>query len=202
VATNLLTNKWQIVMIILFSQIISSLGIRLQHLFQTNISNKNFECGIYLVHRIKKRISRYIRMEFCHSLVAGLLVYVAFKLLHIMYPLSFGVFAAFAAAIPYFGLFLGMLFPLIELIVRQGITFNLVFVVITFSTIVIVSHVLFDLDSTRPRLTIKTVLMFTILGAITSGIVGALLIVPLFSVVKIVWQSFDEMERTELDFYL
>jgi predicted PurR-regulated permease PerM len=193
-ATKLSTFNWIVILVLLISQslIISIHGFRLK-LFSW-IPNKSFEFVAALESKLTKRLFAYLYIELWHSLLTGILITVALKLLGFHSALSYGIFTAFAVMIPRWGVVLAISLPTIQSVTTTGIGIHIIGIFLAFATTTLISHALFDqtLQRLRPNLSFISQILSLLLAAIIAGLFGMLLIIPVISVFRIIWLMIDE----------
>jgi predicted PurR-regulated permease PerM len=163
------------------------------------IPNRSFEFVAALESILSKRLFAYFSIEFGHSLLTGILITVALKLLGFPFPLSYGVFAAFTVMIPTWGVILGVSLPVIETVFTTGTAAHLIGLALAFMATTLFCHALFDqaLRRSRPNFSLISQVLFPVLGAIIAGLPGMLLAIPVVSVLRLIWLSIDRVTICE-----
>ena len=187
--------NWQVVLLLLFSQIILKSSKHLRRELYLNIPNRHFEFLAALDSNISKKLFSYFRIEIAHSLLTGFLISIALTLLGFPFPISYGLFAALTAMIPRWGWFLGISLPVVESYVLTGTMVHLIGLAIAFATTVLLCHILFaqSLCSHRPKIPFIYYILFPIVGELVLGVWGLLLSIPFVSVFRLLWISIDDV---------
>jgi len=194
----LVTSKWKVVLVLLLSQILI-IGVNsLRRELLLKVPNKSFEFTAALFSSLSKNLFNYVRTEFGNSLLVGILITVALKLLGFTSPLTYGMFAALVIVIPRWGILLGMAFPVFE-IITTGNFINLIGVLLAFATTALFSHALFyqAFQRNRPKLSLFSQILVPAMGIMIAGLPGLLLAIPIVSVLRLIWLAINEVVLSE-----
>ena len=151
------------------------------------VPNKYFEMTLNVVHKIQKELVGYLRGWMLDSVVVGILNIIGFYIIGVKYAIMMGVIAGVANLIPYVGPFIGVL-PVFLLSVTQ--TGDLSFI----PPIAILTLVIQTIDNiiVQPLCFAKTVdmhpltvIVVLIVGNQFMGVLGMLLAIPLYTILKV-----------------
>jgi len=151
------------------------------------VPNKYFEMTLNVVHKIQKDLVGYLRGWLLDSLVVGVLNIIGFYILGVKYAILMGIIAGVANLIPYVGPFVGIV-PVMLISVTQTGDLSpipglaLLTIIIQAVDNIIVQPLCFAKTVDMHPLTVIVVL---IVGNQLMGVLGMLLAIPLYTVLKV-----------------
>lgn len=166
-------------------------GWRIKRAIIEAMPNRYFEISLILVHQITEQIGRYIRGQLIVSSIIGTLSILALTLLDIPYSFFIGVIAGLANMIPYFGPLLGFVLAAAVALFNTP-SFGVVLAVAgAFATIQLIDNVLVSpfIVSRSVELHPLAIIICILIGSALMGLWGALLAVPVASVLKVTFCS-------------
>jgi len=151
------------------------------------VPNKYFEMTLNVVHKIQKELVGYLRGWILDSVIVGIMNIVGFYVIGVKYAILLGVIAGFSNLIPYVGPFIGMI-PVLLISVTQTGDLSLL------PPIAIMTLVIQGIDNiiVQPLCFAKTVdmhpltvIIVLIVGNQLMGVLGMLLAIPLYTILKV-----------------
>ena len=153
------------------------------------LPNRYLESGVALIYNINKQTSGFIQAKLLEAGVLGLMVYVGLLMLGVKYALILSLFAAVMNLVPYVGIFIGAV-PGVAIALFYGETNTVVWYTVLVYTIaqladifLIIPLVLAKRISIHPMV----VVVLLILGFELMGVLGMILAVPFFSIIKAIF---------------
>ncbi len=151
------------------------------------VPNKYFEMTLNVVHKIQKDLVGYLRGWMLDSLIVGILNIIGFYVIGVKYAILLGMIAGISNLIPYVGPFVGII-PVFLISVTQTGDLSLI-PPIAFMTLLIQ---LIDNIIVQPLCFAKTVdmhpltvIIVLIVGNQLMGVLGMLLAIPLYTILKV-----------------
>jgi putative permease len=150
------------------------------------VPNKYFEMTLNVVSRIQKDLVGYLRGWIFDSVIVGILNIIGFYVIGVKYAILCGVIAGISNLIPYVGPFVGVI-PVLFISVTQTGDLSLV------PSIAIMTLVIQTIDNivVQPLCFAKTVdmhpltvIIVLIVGNQLMGVLGMLLAIPLYTILK------------------
>ena len=162
------------------------------HHLKTNlvkiIPNRYFEMSLNLIHKTDQQLGGYLRGQFFDAMIIGLLAIISLWILDVRYFIMIGIFAGLANMIPYVGPMAGAVAAIIVVLLNGGGTQQVALVAAAFAVIQLMDNVL-----VQPLVVAKNVdlhpliiIFAVIIGGQFFGILGMLLAVPVFAMIKVV----------------
>lgn len=152
---------------------------------------------VELIDRMGDTISAYIGGQAIECLFVGVFTAIGYTIIGMPYALLLGVMAGFANIIPYIGPYIG-LFPALIIAVTQS-TQMIVFVIIV---VLIVQQI--DGNFVYPNVIGKslnihplTIIILLLVAGNIAGLLGMILGIPLYAVVKVLVQYFYDIKRLQ-----
>jgi predicted PurR-regulated permease PerM len=151
------------------------------------VPNKYFEMTLNVVDKIQKDLIGYLRGWILDSVIVGIINIVGYYIIGVNYPILLGVVAGISNLIPYVGPFVGVV-PAILVSMTQTGDLSLVTPILLFLLIVqtidniIVQPLCFSKTVDMHPLTVIVVL---IVGNQLLGVLGMLLAIPVYTVLKV-----------------
>lgn len=151
------------------------------------VPNKYFEMTLNVVHKIQKELVGYLRGWMLDSVIVGIMNIVGFYVIGVKYAILLGVIAGLANLIPYVGPFVGVI-PVFLVSVTQTGDLSLIpaisimtFVIQTIDNIVVQPLCFAKTVDMHPL----TVIVVLIVGNQLMGVLGMLLAIPLYTILKV-----------------
>ncbi len=160
------------------------------------VSAENNKQAIDIIKKISLVSRKYLKGVFLDVLILSVLGSVGYLLLDIKHAILFGVLAALLNIIPYVGVLLGSLLPvLMAIITKDEISYAFgalgVAVVVQFIDNNFISpYVVGSSVSLNPM----TAIVVLLIGAMVWGIAGMILSIPLAGMVKVVCDNIDSLK--------
>ncbi len=151
------------------------------------VPNNLFELALNLNWQISEQLGGFIRARFIQSILVGLIIWLGLVLLGFPYPLFLAIFAGILNVIPYLGPFIGALPALIINFSNSGETSVLGWLLLIYAvaqivdTVVITPFIVAKIVDMHP----VTVVLTIIAGAQFMGILGMIISIPIFCVLKV-----------------
>lgn len=149
-----------------------------------------------ILYRIYDVVHNYLSGIFIVMVIVGTLNTLSLLLLGIPYAIFFGFFAAFLLLIPYFGILIGSLLPIIMALITKDSAMYGVGVAVAFSFIqflegnFITPYVVGSKISVNPLMSIIALL----LGAVIWGVPGMALALPIIAIMKVIFDNFSKLK--------
>jgi predicted PurR-regulated permease PerM len=160
------------------------------------VSKENHEQALDIIKKISKVSKNYLKGVFLDVLILSVLGSIGYLLLDIKHAVLFGVLAAILNIIPYIGVLMGSLMPiLMALITKDELGYAVgalgVAVVVQFIDNNFISpYVVGSSVSLNPM----TALIVLIIGALVWGIAGMVLSIPIAGMIKVVFDNIDSLK--------
>jgi predicted PurR-regulated permease PerM len=151
------------------------------------IPNRYFEMTVNILYKVEKQLSSYVRSWLLDAFVLGVMAFIGLSLLGIRDPVIIGIVAGAGHLIPYAGPVIGAV-PAILISVIQFGDFSMVL------PIIIVFAIIYILDSSliQPYLFSKgaeinpiLIIALLLIGNQILGIFGALIAIPIATILKV-----------------
>jgi predicted PurR-regulated permease PerM len=151
------------------------------------VPNKYFEMALNVLHKIQRDLRGYLRGWILDSIIIGLVSMVGYSLIGVDYPILLGSIAGAANLIPYLGPVVGAIPAFLISLTQHGDMRLLI-------PIIIVTFLVQMIDNTlvQPFCYAKTVdmhpltvILVLVVGNELMGVIGMLLAIPLFTIVKV-----------------
>lgn len=155
-----------------------------------------------MLEDINFQLSTYIRGQLLVALIVGIMFGVMFAIIGLDYALVLGIIAGVLNMIPYFGSFVAFLIALIVAAVHSP--FMVVKTLIVFGLEQLIEGRILSplVHGANLKMHPITVLFVLLIGARFLGLLGALVSIPIFAIVKIVFQyAFDWFKRSRPELY-
>ncbi|MEI6093613.1 MAG: AI-2E family transporter [bacterium] len=158
------------------------------------LPDRYLETGVTVLYNINKQMSGFIQARLLEAGVLGIVVYIGLLILGIKYSLLLALVAAVMNLVPYLGIILGSA-PGVAVAYFYGDTSALVWYTILVYTIaqlidmVVVIPLVF---SKRVNIHPMVVVILLIIGFELMGIVGLILAVPFFCILKVLFTAVSE----------
>jgi len=152
------------------------------------IPNKYFEMSLSLIHKTDQQLGGYLRGQFIDAVIIGILAIFSLWLLDVRYFIVIGIFAGLSNMIPYVGPMAGAVTAIMVVLLNGGGTQQVALVAAAFTIIQLSDNVL-----VQPLVVAKNVdvhplviIFAVIIGGQFFGILGMLLAVPVFAMIKVI----------------
>lgn len=183
-------------------------GWIIKRAFVQAMPNRYFEISLIVIHKMTEQLGRYIRGQLIVSTIIASLSIFALTLLDIPYSFFIGAIAGLANMIPYFGPLLGFLLAAIVALLYTPSFGAVMAIAGAFATIQLIDNVLVSpfIVSRSVELHPLAVIIVILIGTSLLGLWGALLAVPVASILKVTlssvrWglQNYRLKERTRFE---
>jgi len=152
------------------------------------IPNRYFEMSLSLIHKTDQQLGGYLRGQFIDAVIIGILAIFSLWLLDVRYFIVIGIFAGLSNMIPYVGPMAGAVTAIMVVLLNGGGTQQIALVAGAFTLIQLSDNVL-----VQPLVVAKNVdvhpliiIFAVIIGGQFFGILGMLLAVPVFAMIKVI----------------
>jgi predicted PurR-regulated permease PerM len=183
VATGFFTSLAKLGIILVLSLYWSADRVRIERLLLSLIPVERRAQARDLWRDIENGVGSYIRSEFVQGLLAGVLLWLGYKLMGLEYPVLLALLGALAWLIPWLGALVAVVPPFL---VGLGVSlpFGLLAAAYTLGVLVVMEFVVATVCSPPGVQFLLLVLVFAIM-AYTFGLVGLLLAPPLVAAIQI-----------------
>jgi putative permease len=151
------------------------------------IPNRYFELMLDILHKIDLQLGNYLRGQLLDSLVIGALSIIALWTLDVKYFYIIGIFTGLANMVPFIGPIFGAVPAVLVAVLESGDLRKALYVVLAFVVIQLI-----DNGVVKPVVVAKAVnmhplvvLLAVIIGGKFFGILGMILSVPAFGIIKV-----------------
>ncbi|PLY01251.1 MAG: AI-2E family transporter [Desulfuromonas sp.] len=151
--------------------------------------NRHFEMVLDLYSNIGQQLAQFIRGRLLEALIVGLVVTLGLSLTDIRYAPFLGIFAGLANLVPYIGPLVGMVPGLLVALVDLGLGGQFWWILIVY---LLIAQVIVDNFILIPLLISRVanlhpiwVVIAVITGGKLYGVIGMIIGVPIFSIIKI-----------------
>jgi putative permease len=165
-------------------------GRKIKKMLIAYVPNKYFETFLVLFHKIDQQISNYIRRQLTDVIIVGVIAIVGLYLMGINYAFLIGAILGVVAIIPYIGSLIGLVFGSLLILIGTGSTVDLIKFIGVYGCIRLLDNTIIT-----PLVLSRTVhahplmvLIVIMLGSFFHGILGMLLAVPLYCLIKVAFQ--------------
>ncbi|MEM1268550.1 MAG: AI-2E family transporter [Bacteroidota bacterium] len=150
------------------------------------IPNRYYEITIDLLDKIETNIGYYFRALFLRTVVVTVLTVVLLSIIGLENALILGVFTGLANVIPYFGPIIGFMAASVIGIAQTGDFSLVLWVAIAMGIVQIVDNIIQPIVFSKVAKTHPLIVLCVVLiGAELAGIVGMLVSIPLFVIVRV-----------------
>jgi putative permease len=162
--------------------------------------NRHFEMVHDLTHLVSRQLAHFIRGRILEAMIIGLVVTLGLSLTDIRYASILGIFAGVTNLIPYIGPIIGMVPGILIAFVDLGVGPQFWWIVILY---ILIAQVLIDNFILIPILISRVsnlhplwVFFAIIAGGKLYGVIGMIIGVPIFSIIKIALLEIRTYRRT------
>lgn len=162
------------------------------HQLKTNlvkiIPNRYFEMSLNLIHKTDQQLGGYLRGQFFDAMIIGLLAIISLWILDVRYFIMIGIFAGLANMIPYVGPTTGAVAAIVVVLLNGGGTQQVALVAAAFAVIQLMDNVLVQPIVVAKNVDLHPLIIIfaVIIGGQFFGILGMLLAVPVFAMIKVI----------------
>lgn len=151
------------------------------------VPNKYFEMSLNLLHKVDLQLGGYLRGQFLDSMIISLLAIIALWVLGVKYFVLIGIFAGLANMIPYVGPLSGMVMAASVVILNNGSSQEIAWVLAVFAIIQLIDNILVQpLVLARSVNLHPLIIIFAIIiGGKFFGIIGMLVAIPATGILKV-----------------
>jgi predicted PurR-regulated permease PerM len=188
--------RGRLVAAILLYAILISQRAKIKRMLLSVIPNNYFSFAAYASAEISRKLAAYFRPELMQAALFAALWGSALWLMKVPGVIEFSIIMGLATTIPYWGMGIAALFPVMTTSVEAA-PFQGVGLVIAFSAIWLIRQVIFadSLHESRPRISALQGLVLMVAGVIIGGGIGFLLILPIYSFGFIIYQSLGKARK-------
>jgi len=152
--------------------------------------NRHFEMALDLYYSISRQLAQFIRGRLLEALIVGLVVTAGLATTDIRYAPFLGIFAGLTNLIPYVGPLIGMVPGLLVALVDLGLGAQFWWILVIY---LVIAQVIVDNFILIPLLISRVanlhpvwVVIAVITGGKLYGVIGMIIGVPIFSIIKII----------------
>ncbi|MBW1915112.1 MAG: AI-2E family transporter [Deltaproteobacteria bacterium] len=162
-------------------------SLRIKKTIIRMVPNRYFEMILNLFYKINLQLGSFIRARLLEALSVGVICFIGLAILDIKYSGVLAIIAGLTNLIPYIGPIIGAVPALFIAFVGTGGVTNFLWVAVIYSlaqlvdNIVIIPALFAKIVDMHPL----AVVIIIIIGGQLGGIIGMILAVPLFSIVKV-----------------
>lgn len=162
-------------------------GSAIKKEFLIYVPNRYFEFVISTIYEVDTALRDFVLAKVIQSFIVTLVAAILFIALGVKLPIILAIVIGVFNIIPYFGPFIGLIVTVLTTLLVQGFDFAiLTFIVIAITQIVdnayLQPFLIARLVDQHPLIVIAT----TLIGAQLMGVIGMILAVPIYSVLKII----------------
>lgn len=153
----------------------------------TLVPNNFFELALNLNHQIGFQMGGFIRARILESVIVSALIWTGLLIMGFPYALSLSLFAGILNIVPYLGPVIGLAPALLIGFANGGGSTELMWILIIYfgaqlvDTVLIVPFVVAKIVDLHP----VTVVLAVIVGSQLMGVLGMIISIPLFSILKV-----------------
>ena len=162
-------------------------GIRMKKALIRMIPNRYFEMSLNIIYQINRQLGGFIRARLIEAFLIGAICYIGLVILGIKYTAVLAIIAGVTNLIPYIGPIIGAIPALLIALVDNGNWTTFLWVAIVYlvaqlaDNLVIVPALFSKIVDMHPL----TVVIVIIVGGQLGGIIGMILAVPFYSIIKV-----------------
>ena len=151
------------------------------------VPNKYFEMTLNVLNKIQRDLKGYLRGWILDSVIIGLVSIVGYSVIGVDYPILLGLVAGAANLIPYLGPVVGAVPAFLISLTQFGDMRLLVPIVIVTFLVQMIDNILVQPLCYAKTIDMHplTVILVLVIGNELMGVVGMLLVIPLFTVIKV-----------------
>ncbi len=151
------------------------------------VPNRYFEMTLNVIHKIGIQLGRYIRSWLTEAAIVGSLAAIGLAILGVKYAVIIGIAAGVANLIPYLGSVVGAIPAILVSLVQIGnlnmfLPIVALFVVIRLTDDLLIGPFVISRGASMHPL---TVVLLILVGAEMKGIIGMVLAIPLYTVLRV-----------------
>jgi len=166
-------------------------GKRIRRWILDMLPNRYLETGVKVIFNINKQMEGFIQARLLEIVILGITVYIGLAILGLKYVLFLSVFAAIFTLIPYIGPVLGAV-PGVAIAYFYSDTTTTVWLTIIVYTAAQLIDAFLTIPivfSKRMKIHPMMVIILIIIGAYLMGVVGMILAVPIFCILKVLFDA-------------
>jgi len=155
------------------------------------LPNRYLEAGSALLYNINKQVEGFIQARLLEAGVLGLCVYIGLMFIGVKYVLFLSLFAAVFNLVPYIGPIIGAIpgVAVAYFYADGGTAMWLTIVVYVLAQLIDVVFIIPIVFSKRINIHPMTVIVLIFIGSSLMGILGMILAVPLYGILKAIFQA-------------
>lgn len=187
ISSVLSTSVMILVLVPIITYILIKEGASIKKNILTYVPNRYFEFAISTIYEVDNALHDFVIAKMIQSFIITVVAAILFLFLGVKLPILLAIMIGLFNIIPYFGPFIGFLVTVLTTLLVQS--FN--FAILTFAVVVVVQ--LLDNLYIQPFLIARlvdqhplVVIAITLLGAELMGVIGMVLAVPIYAILKII----------------
>jgi len=155
------------------------------------LPNRYLEAGSALIYKINRQVEGFIQARLLEAGVLGLCIYIGLMFLGLKYVLFLSLFAAVFNLVPYIGPVIGAIpgIAVAYFYADAGLALWLTIAVYALAQLIDVVFIIPVVFSKRINIHPMTVIILIFIGSSLMGILGMILAVPLYGILKAVFQA-------------
>jgi predicted PurR-regulated permease PerM len=162
-------------------------GREIKKNFLDFIPNRYFEFAISTIYEVDNALRDFVTAKLIQSLIITIVSAILFMILGVKLPILLAIILGLFNIIPYFGPFIGLIIAVLTTLLIQGFNFAILTVIVIaivqfIDNVYLQPFLIARLVDQHPLIVIAT----TLLGAQLMGIIGMVLAVPIYSILKII----------------
>ena len=156
---------------------------------------QNGEKSRLVIHRITRIVYYYLKGTFSVIAVLAVIYSLGFWAIGLEHALLFALITALLRIIPYFGSFLGIAFPLaFAFLTKDSMWYPALVILFFMVTQLLEANLLTPfITGSRVKLNPLATILVILLGNLIWGIAGMVLFVPLFGILKVIFDEFPQL---------
>jgi putative permease len=166
-------------------------AVKIKKWLMDMLPNRYLEAGSALIYNINRQVEGFIQARLLEAGVLGLCIYIGLMFLGLKYVLFLSLFAAVFNLVPYVGPIIGAI-PGIAVAYFYADTSSAIWLTIAVYAIAQLIDVVFIIPvvfSKRINIHPMTVVILIIVGSSLMGILGMILAVPLYGILKAIFKA-------------
>ncbi len=166
-------------------------AVRIQKWLLDMLPNRYLESGSALIYNINRQVEGFIQARLLEAGVLGICVYIGLMFLGLKYVLFLTLFAAVFNLVPYIGPIIGAMpgVAVAYFYADSGSAMWLTIAVYTIAQLIDVVFIIPIVFSKRINIHPMTVIILIFVGSGLMGILGMIIAVPLYGILKAIFQA-------------
>ncbi|MBN1113920.1 MAG: AI-2E family transporter [Oligoflexia bacterium] len=166
-------------------------GSRIKRWILAILPNRYFESGLQLLFDINRQMGGFIQARLLEAAIVGAVVYIGLLIAGVKYALFLAVFAGLLNLVPYIGPFIGALpgLAVAYFYTKSGLMVGVVSAIYLLGQLIDIIFVIPLVFSKIINIHPMLVVVLIIIGSDLMGIVGMILAVPVFCILKAMFNT-------------